>query len=121
MKNEFSFEKLIVWQESKQLVKIIYELTTVYPDEERYGLISQIRRAAISVPSNIAEGSGRLSPKEKIRFLEIAYGSLMEVYCQLSISVDLNYISKDHFENLAEFIYNISTKLNALKRSFESK
>lgn len=121
MKNEFSFEKLIVWQESKQLVKMIYELTATYPNEERYGLTSQIRRAAISVPSNIAEGSGRLSSKEKIRFNEIAYGSLMEVYCQLSISVDLNYISKNQFESLSELFHSISIKLNALKRAFSAE
>ena len=80
-----------------------------------------MRRSVISVPSNIAEGSGRISYKEKIHFLEIAYGSLMEVYCQLIIAVELNYISNDDLEQLKPIIFETSGLISGLRRSFEAK
>ena len=92
----YSFEKLDVWQESRKLVKIVYELISKFPDVERFGLCNQIRRAVISIPSNIAEGSGKKSSKEQVHFLEIAYGSLMEVYCQIILSKDLDFYRKNN-------------------------
>ena len=81
----FSFDKLEAYTSSRGLVKDVYDLTGKFPNTEKYGLSDQLRRAVISIPSNIAEGSGRSSIKEKIHFIEIAYGSLMEVYCQLQL------------------------------------
>ncbi len=81
----FSFDKLEAYTSSRRLVKDVYDLTGKFPNTEKYGLSDQLRRAVISIPSNIAEGSGRSSIKEKIHFIEIAYGSLMEVYCQLQL------------------------------------
>jgi len=80
-------------------------------------LCDQLRRAVISVPSNIAEGSGRMAKKESIHFLEIAYGSLMEVYCQLQLAVDLDYISKEDFAQIKSLIYTVSKLLSGLRRS----
>ena len=84
----YSFEKLKVWQEAKKLVVDVYHLLDNFPKFEKYALCDQIRRAIVSVPSNIAEGSGRRSLKEQIHFLEIAYGSLMETYNQLLIAIE---------------------------------
>lgn len=90
---EHSYERLRVWQTARQLVKAIYELAALFPVNERYGLSDQIRRAAVSVASNLAEGSGRTSRKEKAHFCEIAYGSLMEVSCQLVLAIDLGFLT----------------------------
>ena len=83
MEKVFAFERLIVYEKSLQLVKDIYAITKLFPETEKFGLCSQLQRAIISVPSNIAEGVCRMSTKEKTRFIEIAYGSLMKVYCQI--------------------------------------
>ena len=91
--NYFYFKKLDVYNYSKELVKYIYLLLKKFPKEEEYALCNQLRRAVISVPSNIAEGFGRASSKEKIHFIDIAYGSLMEVECQIEISAELGYVS----------------------------
>ena len=88
----YSFEKLNVWQEAKKLVVDVYYLLDSFPKFEKYALCDQIRRAIVSVPSNIAEGSGRKSLKEQIRFLEISYGSLMETYNQLLIASTLSSV-----------------------------
>ncbi len=117
----YSFEKLDVWQEARLLVKEIYRVTEFFPNSEKYGLSNQIQRAAVSVVSNIAEGVSRFSPKEQIRFIEIAYGSLTEVYCQLMIAMDLNYINKEKLELLKTAILKISNQLNALKKSITKR
>ena len=118
---KYPFENLNAWQESRKYVVEVYRLLEQFPQSERFALIDQIRRAVISVPSNIAEGSGRMSYKEKIHFLEIAYGSLMEVYCQLQIAVDLGYITQEHFEGLRRLSFNVSKLLSGLRKSFEQK
>ena len=117
MSYKYCFEKLDVWQDARLFVKEIYTITKLFPSEERYNLCSQIQRASISIVSNIAEGLSRNSDKEKIRFIEIAYGSLMEVYCQIYISVDLLYITAQQFDELKSSIDKIANKLNALNRS----
>jgi len=117
----YSFEKLDVWQEAHLLVKEIYRVTESFLNSEKYGLSNQIQRAAVSVVSNIAEGVSRFSPKEQIRFIEIAYGSLTEVYCQLMIAMDLNYINKEKLELLKTTILKISNQLNALKKSITKR
>lgn len=78
----FSFENLKVYQDARELVKNVYLLQNTFPKEERYALGDQIRRAAVSITANLAEGSGRQSPKEKIHFIEIAFGSMTEVFCE---------------------------------------
>lgn len=115
---QYSFEKLDVWHDSKCLVKDIYNLTKIFPKSETYGLSNQIQRAAVSVLSNIAEGISRLSDKEKIRFLEISYGSLMEVYCQMIVAKELDYINDETLSNNKQIIDKIANKLNALRRSY---
>ncbi len=93
-----SYRDLIIWQRSMSLVKCIYEITKEFPKDETYGLISQIRRCAISIPSNIAEGYGRNSSGDYKRFLQISVGSLFELQTQSEIAFNLNYCTKDKFE-----------------------
>ncbi len=117
----YSFERLDVWQLSRKLVKEIYKLTGTFPEEEKFNLASQMRRASVSVPSNIAEGSSRSSLKDQVRFLEIAYGSLMELYTQLYISMDLAYINEARQHDVALLMKEISNKLNALQKTYKEK
>lgn len=98
MEVKIYYKNLRVYQVSKVVVKDVYHLIKKYPAEERYALCDQLRRAVISVPSNIVEGLSRTTDKEKHQFLNIAYGSLMEVLCQLDVSVDLGYISNDELK-----------------------
>ncbi len=118
---EYSFQKLKVWQEAKRLVVDVYHLLDSFPKFEKYALCDQIRRAIVSVPSNIAEGSGRRSLKEQIHFLEIAYGSLMETYNQLLIAIDLTYITKESVEAIKYSIDAVAKMINALSNSYEEK
>lgn len=111
----YSFEKLEVWQLSRQMAVDVYHLLQKFPKSEHFGLCHQLRRAAISVPSNIAEGSGRISAKEQLHFIEIAYGSLMEVYCQLLLSLDLDYIDNEDFTKIKNAIDSIAKMLNKLR------
>ena len=117
MEYKFSFEKLIVWQNSRKLVKEIYDITDLFPKEERFCIIDQLRRAAISISSNLAEGSSRTSSKDQAHFTNLAYSSLMEVLNQLYIADDLNYISKEKLADLKIKISEISNQLNALRNS----
>ena len=117
----YSFEKLIVWQEAKKLVADVYNLLDSFPKFEKYALCDQIRRAIVSVPSNIAEGSGRKSLKEQIHFLEISYGSLMESYNQLLIAIDLNYITEESVEAIKPSIDAVAKMINGLCNSYEDK
>lgn len=95
-----SFRRLIAYQKSKDLVKCVYELIKKFPREEQYALCDQLRRAVISVPSNIAEGSGRQTDKDQAHFYTMAYGSLMEVLAQMDVAMDLGYISSEEFQNI---------------------
>lgn len=99
----------------------IYSLMDKFPKYETYALSDQLRRAVISVPSNIAEGSGRISTKEKIHFLEIAYGSLTETLCQLDIARDLGYISDEEFDNEKDKVNVIGKQLSGLRSSFQKQ
>lgn len=118
---EYSFEKLIVWQESRILVKEIYVILKDFPKYEQYALCDQIRRAVISISSNIAEGNAKQSHKEKIHFFEIAFGSLMEVCCQFILARDLEYITTEQYENIKNRIGKVSKLLSGLKSSLENK
>lgn len=114
---EFSFERLVIWQKSRLIVKQSYLLAKKFPAEERYALSDQLRRAAVSVASNIAEGSGRFSPKEKVHFVEIAFGSLMELVCQITLAVDLGFIAASETESLRTIIEELARQLSAYRRS----
>lgn len=117
----YSFEKLNVWQEAKKLVVDVYNLLDCFPKFEKYALCDQIRRAVVSVPSNIAEGSGRRSLREQIYYLEISYGSLMETYNQLLIAIDLTYISEESVEAIKPRIDAVAKMINGLSNSFSTK
>ena len=118
---EFTFEKLDVWRKSRTLVKEIYVLLKDFPPCERYALADQLRRSAISIPSNIAEGSGRPSIKERIRFTEIAYGSLMEAYNQLILAADLGYINATRIKDLKPDFEEVAKMLSGFHRSLLSQ
>jgi four helix bundle protein len=111
----FSFEKLEVWLEAKEFSKMIYEITSNFPDTEKFGLTSQLRRASISIASNIAEGSARKSYKDKAHFTTMAFGSAVEVLNQLIISFELNFVSEVNYLKLREKLESITNKLNALR------
>lgn len=117
----YSFEKLNAWQEAKKLVVDVYQLLDSFPKFENYALCDQIRRSIVSVPSNIAEGSGRKSLKEQIHFLEIAYGSLMEVYNQLLIAVELAYITKESVDAIKPTIDAVAKMINGLSKTYSDK
>lgn len=109
------FRELKVYQCSKTLVKDVYGMLKLFPREEQYALCDQLRRAVISIPSNIAEGMGRTTDKDQAHFLEIAYGSLMETQCQLEIAYELGYITKEEFENQDNAIEAIGKMLSSLR------
>ncbi len=116
-----NYKELKVWQRSYQLCLEIYKITKRFPNGGRYGLTSQIRRVAVSVPSNIAEGYGRKTTLEYIRFLYIAYGSNCEMETQILLSGDLGYIETDILKILQEGIGEVERMLKALIKSLEKK
>ncbi len=115
----FSFEKLKVWQKARLFHREVFRLTTSFPYEQNYALIPQIRRAALSVPSNISEGAGRLGSKEFVHFISIAYGSLMETMNQLILAEDLGYVTKEMMVKLRLDVAEIARMLTALKKKVE--
>ena len=117
MEHTFAFEKLEVWKLDKKLATSVYKVTKSFPSEERFGLVSQMNRAAVSVASNIAEGSARRGRKDKANFYQIAYSSLMEVTSQLLIAKDLEFVQENTQSILRKKIYEISNKLHALYNS----
>ena len=119
-----SFRKLNAYIYAKELVKKVYELLKKFPREEQYALCDQLRRAVISLPSNIAEGTGRVSSKDQAHFFTIAYGSLMEVLAQMDVACDLGYISNDEFNEIdklidteAKLLTGLATKCKSLNSS----
>ena len=113
----FSFEKLDVWKKSRLLIKEVYRLTKLYPEEEKYGLINQLRRAAVSVANNISEGSARKTSKDQANFTTMSFSSLMEVLNMLIISVDLEFMEEREYLELRPLIEEIANKLNALRNT----
>ncbi len=114
-----SFRDLEAYKMGKEIVKEVYNLLEKFPKTEQYAMCDQLRRAAVSITSNIAEGSGRTSSKEKIHFLEFSYGSLMEVLSQLDVAMDLGYISEEdfnHFENMEDRLAGL---ISGLRTFFE--
>lgn len=115
--HKYGFEKLEVWKASIKLAKLIYKTTSEFPNEEKFGLVSQIKRAVTSVSSNIVEGSGKKSLKDQARYTEISYASLLEVLNQLRLAYELEFISESKICELRLEIENLSKQLNALKNS----
>ncbi|PJE51963.1 hypothetical protein COV28_01460 [candidate division WWE3 bacterium CG10_big_fil_rev_8_21_14_0_10_48_23] len=102
-----SYKELVVWQKSIALVKVIYELTKNFPRSEQFGVVSQMRRAAVSIPSNIAEGYGRKSSKEYKQFYSIAYGSALELDTQLIICRELELVSQTEYEKAERLLSEV--------------
>ena len=113
---KYSYKNLEAYKEVKALVMQVYTLLKKFPKEETYALCDQLRRAVISVPSNIAEGSGRTSAKDQAHFLEMAFGSLMEVDCQLDVAQDLGYVSSDEHEEVSKQISQVAALLSGMRR-----
>ena len=119
--NDFYYRKLKVYHQAMELVTSVYRLSADFPSHEKNGLTNQLRRAAISVPSNIAEGMGRFSVKERIHFVEIANGSLMEMMCQLEVALRLGYITQSKFDEQELLISETTKMLIGLRNSLENK
>lgn len=111
----YSFEKLEVWIEAKEFTKKLYSVTNSFPDSEKFSLVSQLRRASVSVCSNIAEGSARNTNKDKAHFTTMAFGSAVEVLNQIIISFELGFINNNVYQELRLLIESITNKLNALR------
>lgn len=109
------FQNLIVYQQAKELVKLVYALIKKFPSDERYALCDQLRRSVISIPSNIAEGMGRMAEKEQGHFINIAFGSLMEVLAQIDIAKDLEYITTEDYRQIETMVNEIGKMLSALR------
>lgn len=118
---KFNFENLEVWQKARNLNKIVYTLSRNFPATEEFGLCSQMRRASVSVSSNIAEGVSRTSPRDQIRFIEIAYASLMELFCQIQIAEDVGLAEDSFAEQLRPQIKEIAAMLSGLRKSIERR
>jgi len=114
---KYSFENLEVWQTSRKLVNDIYQVISTFPQDEKFGLTSQLRRVSISVSSNIAEGSTRWSKKDQSRFYEIAFGSLIEVLNQLILTTDLKFLQENQLTTLRAKIDPIGIMSNGLYQS----
>ena len=121
MNREFSFEKLIVYQKAKEYAIFVYSILKKFPSEEKYALCDQLRRASVSVVSNIAEGTSRQTLKDKVHFLDIAYGSLMETYSQLDLAKDFNYINESDLNSIRENVIEVQKLLAALKQAYINK
>lgn len=114
-----TYRDLIVWQESMHFVTKVYQISKTFPKEEIYGLTSQMRRSAVSIPSNIAEGYGRKSTDDYLRFLQIAISSLYEIQTQLEISLNLKYLSTNKYEKVFELSREIERMLSSLIRKIK--
>ena len=121
MKKETAYRNLVVYAKASEHVVHVYQLLKKFPKEEQYALCDQLRRAAVSVPSNIVEGMGRLSQKERAHFIEIAFASLMEVNCQLDIARRLGYISEEELALMDEECTELARLLSGLRTSVLNK
>ncbi len=115
METKNRFKDLIAYKESRILVKMVYEIVNYFPKEETYALSDQLRRAVVSVPSNIAEGMGRYSIKEQTHFLEIAFGSLLEISAQLDVACDLGYIDSAKQEQIEKQVDKVASLISGLR------
>ena len=117
----FNYKTLVAYQRAKVMVKEVYALLKKFPREEQYAMCDQLRRASVSVTSNIAEGTSRTTLPDKIHFLEIAYGSLMEVHSQMDVACDLGYIQAEDIAHLEETIVSVVKPMSGLRSSYQKK
>ena len=115
--HQYSFEKLNVWPKCRALAVLTYNLTQTFPADERYGLVSQMRRASISIISNIAEGTSRITKREQARFTEMAYASATELLAQSIISLDLGYLPEQSYQEFRRQLQEVTAMLAALRKS----
>jgi four helix bundle protein len=116
-----SFRDLIVWKKSMELAKRVYEVTGQFPSEEKFGLVAQMRRAAVSIPSNIAEGQARHTTREFIQAISHAEGSLAELETQLALSTELDFSKKPEADDVARLADEIRRMLNSLRRKLAAR
>jgi four helix bundle protein len=112
----YSFEKMIAWQRAKELNLLIYKVAGDFPKDEMFGLVSQMKRAAISITSNLAEGSARKTKKDKARFYEIAYGSTIEILSQAIVSFELELLGKENYEHVRGMIDEVCFLISRLRK-----
>ena len=117
MADEQKYRKLLVYEKATTLVVHVYALQKKFPKEEQYALCDQLRRAVVSIPSNIAEGVGRISNKDRAHFLEIAYGSLLEVNCQMDVAKRLKYITNEELTEIDQECVELARMLSGLRAS----
>lgn len=117
----FGYRKLIAYQKAKEVVKRTYKLLKKFPAEERYAMCDQLRRASVSITSNIAEGINRYSVKDKSHFIEMSYGSLMEVSSQMEIAEELGYITATERLSMDQLIEEVAKLLSGLQKTYNSK
>ncbi|MBR4924541.1 MAG: four helix bundle protein [Prevotella sp.] len=117
----FGYRKLVAYQKAKEVVKRTYKLLKKFPSEERYAMCDQLRRASVSITSNIAEGINRFSVKDKSHFIEMAYGSLMEVSSQFEIAEELNYITSEERLSMDQLVDDVARLLSGLQKSYNSQ
>ena len=115
----FSYRKLIAYQKAKEVVKRTYKLLKKFPSEERYAMCDQLRRSSVSITSNIAEGVNRFSVKDKVHFIEIAFGSLMEVSSQMEIAEELGYITAEDRLSMDDLVTEVAKLLSGLRNSYQ--
>lgn len=114
------FKNILVWQKAHELVKLIYETTSLFPSHELYGITSQLRRAVVSIPANIAEGAGKGTNADFCRFLQIAFGSACEVEYLLFLSFELNYLSKETYDKSSARLTEIKRMLSGLMKKLKT-
>lgn len=117
----FGYRKLIAYQRGKEVVKRTYQLLKKFPAEERWAMCDQLRRASVSITSNIAEGVNRFSVKDKSHFLEVSYGSLMEVSSQMEIAEELGYITSEERADMDQLIEEVARLLSGLQKSYNNQ
>ena len=115
----FGYRNLVAYEKAREVVRRVYYVTKSFPKDEVFALNSQMRRAAVSITSNIAEGMTRYSIKDKVHFLEIAYGSLMEVMSQMEVAEDQKYITTAEFQNFEVLVADTARLISGLQKSFK--
>ena len=118
---KFSFEELNVYKKSRLLVKEVYMIQSTFPPIESFGLGSQIRRSAVSITANLAEGSGRVSLKDKLHYVAVAYGSLTELFSELLTASDLGYITEDKVDEIRPLFIDVSKMLSGMRQSLQKR
>lgn len=116
---KFAYRSLVAYQKGKEVVQLTYKLLKKFPSEERYALCDQLRRASVSITSNIAEGMSRSTNKDKAHFIAISYGSLMEVSSQLEIAFDLGYIAREDLAMMDDKVIEVAKLLSGLQLKFK--